>query len=404
MKQRDLRLDFFRGLALAIIYINHIPFNWLSQYTPSRFGPSDAAEIFIFLSGYAAWLAYGRTFQKSGFWLGSSRIVLRCGQLYSAHLSIFFILALICVIGNHLVGDIDYVGQLNLWPFFENTDTALLGLFTLTYVPNYFDILPMYIVCLALLPVFILMAAIRPLLALLVSAGLYTLSWLYGWNLPADITSERSWFFNPLAWQLLFFSGFAFSAGWLKPPPRSLLLVIFCCVVVMLGAWISYYPFYSSFEGIFALHLLTRPYVDKSAFGFLRLLHFLALAYLAVILLHDRKAVLGQRWAAPFIRAGQHSLPVFMFSLALSYMAGMVLDQIGREPLQSILVSTGGIGLLFCSAYILVWFKSKPWQISAAQTDSSRATTVSLAIAENRSQAAVPEPDIHQSAFHSPAD
>src|SRR3979409_1232783 len=48
---RDVRIDFFRGLALYIILVDHIEFNPLSKLTYQRFGFSDAAEIFVFVSG-----------------------------------------------------------------------------------------------------------------------------------------------------------------------------------------------------------------------------------------------------------------------------------------------------------------------------------------------------------------
>ena len=56
---RDLRLDFFRGLALACIFIDHIPDTVLARFTLHAVGFSDAAEVFIFISGYSAALAYG---------------------------------------------------------------------------------------------------------------------------------------------------------------------------------------------------------------------------------------------------------------------------------------------------------------------------------------------------------
>ena len=52
--QRDPRLDVFRGLAMAIILVAHVPGNPLAEFIPARFGPSDAAEMFVFCSGFAA--------------------------------------------------------------------------------------------------------------------------------------------------------------------------------------------------------------------------------------------------------------------------------------------------------------------------------------------------------------
>ena len=70
---RNLLLDFFRGWALLIIFVNHIPFNTWSAYTPSRFGLSDAAEIFVFLSGFAAAIAFGRSFRVAGLGVVGAR-------------------------------------------------------------------------------------------------------------------------------------------------------------------------------------------------------------------------------------------------------------------------------------------------------------------------------------------
>jgi hypothetical protein len=155
---------------------------------------------------------------------------------------------------------------------------------------------------------------------------------------------------------------------------------------------------------MFGLHKLTRPYVDKSHFGFLRLLHFLALAYLAILLLQNRRTLLEQRWAGPFIRAGQHSLPVFLLSLALSYIAGMVLDQTGRNPLNSILISIGGVGILFIAAYVLAWFKSKPWQLAAPAAEPVRPAGATLVLSENRTDIAAAGPETPAYMYSSAAD
>ncbi|HEX5454837.1 MAG TPA: OpgC domain-containing protein, partial [Stellaceae bacterium] len=58
--QRDLRLDFFRGLALIFIFVDHVPANFLSYFTLHSTAFFDAAEVFIFISGFTAALVYGR--------------------------------------------------------------------------------------------------------------------------------------------------------------------------------------------------------------------------------------------------------------------------------------------------------------------------------------------------------
>jgi hypothetical protein len=64
---RGLRLDFFRGLALWFIYLDHIPENPASWLTVRNYGFSDATEIFVFISGYTAVIAYSRMMLKEGW-------------------------------------------------------------------------------------------------------------------------------------------------------------------------------------------------------------------------------------------------------------------------------------------------------------------------------------------------
>src|SRR3979411_1227938 len=65
--QRELRLDLFRGLALWLIYVDHVSPDDLTWFTIRSYGFSDAAEIFIFISGYTAAMVYGRTMFRFGF-------------------------------------------------------------------------------------------------------------------------------------------------------------------------------------------------------------------------------------------------------------------------------------------------------------------------------------------------
>src|SRR5450631_2490997 len=62
---RELRLDLFRGLALWLIFIDHVSPDLLSWFTIRSYGFSDAAEIFIFISGYTAAFVYGRSLLES---------------------------------------------------------------------------------------------------------------------------------------------------------------------------------------------------------------------------------------------------------------------------------------------------------------------------------------------------
>src|SRR5207244_9910195 len=83
---RDLRLDLFRGLALWLIFLDHIPSNIVSWVTIRNYGFSDATEIFVFISGYTAAFVYGRAMTERGFIVAGARVLKRAWQVYVAHL------------------------------------------------------------------------------------------------------------------------------------------------------------------------------------------------------------------------------------------------------------------------------------------------------------------------------
>jgi hypothetical protein len=74
-RRRDLRLDFFRGIAMFIILFAHTPGNFWTSWIPARFGFSDATEIFVFCSGMASALAFGGNAFDRGWPLGTARVL-----------------------------------------------------------------------------------------------------------------------------------------------------------------------------------------------------------------------------------------------------------------------------------------------------------------------------------------
>src|SRR5215475_12743494 len=88
-RRRDLRLDLFRGIANWAIFLDHIPGNTVSWITMRNFGFSDAADLFVFISGYTASVVYGRAMYQQGFATGATRLFQRVWQLYTAHIIVF---------------------------------------------------------------------------------------------------------------------------------------------------------------------------------------------------------------------------------------------------------------------------------------------------------------------------
>lgn len=360
---RDLRIDFFRGIAMFIIFVSHVPFDTWGRYIPARFGPSDGADIFVFCSGFASAIAFGTVFTRRSFLLGTARIVFRFWQIYWTQICLFIVTAVVVIVGNQVLDGRDYVQQLNLYPFFEDPMAGMVGLITLTYVPNYFDILPMYMMVLLMVPLAMALKRLHVGAVVAASLGVWASTKLFGLNLPADVWTDRPWFFNPFAWQLVFFTGFAFGSGWIRPPEpkRWLMLAAFAFVVVMVP--LTHWDTVQHIAWVQAFRELTWDWTwGKLNYGLFRWLHLLALAYLMRCLLLGHEAILERPWLAPIIVVGQNALAVFVFSIVLARIAGMVLDEFGRDPLTTGVVNLTGFMLLVVAARTSAWFKSNPWR------------------------------------------
>ena len=366
--QRDVRLDFFRGIAMFIIFIAHMPGNAWTLYIPARFGPSDATEMFVFCSGFASAIAFGGAFKKYGFGIGTARVLFRCWQIYWAHIALFFTILAIVSLGTfYLPGDKDYIGGLNLYHFVNDPARGIIHLMTFTYVPNLFDILPMYFGVLLLLPIIVYLARVHVGFAVAFSVGLWAAVQAFGWDFPAEWWLNkhgemRTWYFNPLAWQVLFFTGFAFGAGWFKSPPRSAALFWSAVVFVAVTIPVEYWPIRQNSQFLKDIWDMTRWGTYKSDFGVLRYAHFLSLAYIALYLLHGREQGLHHPYLKPIIKVGQQALPTFLSGLVLSRLGGMFLDQMDRTELTWTIANLSGFALLICVAYVAGFFKNQPWR------------------------------------------
>ncbi len=370
--QRDLRLDFFRGLGMFIILIAHITNNPWTLYIPARFGFSDATEMFIFCSGMASAIAFGAVFARAGFFMGLFRVVFRIWEIYWVHIATFMLtLAAMFIINRTGLFSRDEVNALNLVPFLKASGNQVIGLMTLSYVPNYFDILPMYIVILALLPVMLLLARVNVYLAMAASVLLWLVATNTNLNLPAEYwfsnNSTRQWFFNPFAWQLVFFTGFALMSGWLPAPPRNRNLAIAAAAVVLVSLPFAWHVTIGEFDFIKAWRKDWRILIDKTDFGLLRYVHFLALAYLAWLAAGTAgenltRTPFMQGLSRIFTRVGQQSLAVFASSIVLARVLGAVLNELGSGFWATLFVNVLGFFCIYAIANIAAFSRSEPWK------------------------------------------
>jgi hypothetical protein len=362
-RQRDPRLDFFRGAAMFIIFIAHSDGTWLWNWIPARFGLSDAAHLFVFCSGYAAAIAFGGTFLRDGFLVGSARILFRCAQLYAAHLGLF--LALLALAA---AGTAPRSTGLGVDLFLDAPQERLLPLLGFSWVPQYLDILPLYIVVLAMVPAAMLLARVHPGLVIAASTALYAGTWLRDWNFSGDPITGRSWYFDPFAWQLVFFTGFALSRRWIEPPPRSRALLGAALGFIFVSFLITRPAIYEAVPPLGMVRDWVQDHSDKTRLDLLAYAHFLATAYVAAIVLKGREHLLLRALTRPIFKCGQQALSVFVGGIFLSQLASLAFERLGTGLAAQLLVNGIGFAGLVAVAYTVAWFKAPPWK----QTHAAR--------------------------------
>ena len=151
-KGRDLRLDLFRGVANWAIFLDHIPDNVVNWVTTRNYGFSDAADLFVFISGYTASFVYARMMLERGFIVGATRLTKRVWQLYVAHIILFVIyIASISYLALRF-GDSEIINEFNVAGLVDQaTETLRQGLL-LKFKPVNLDVLPLYIVLMGFFP------------------------------------------------------------------------------------------------------------------------------------------------------------------------------------------------------------------------------------------------------------
>ncbi|MFT4095841.1 MAG: OpgC domain-containing protein [Rhodoblastus sp.] len=364
---RDPRLDFFRGLGMFIILVAHIPWNPWTEWIPARFGFSDAADLFVFCSGMASALAFATLFDRAGLWLGTARILHRVWQVYWAHIGGFFVtLGLVSSADRWLGGD-RYADGLLLGPVLADFKSYIGPIMSLRYVPNYFDILPMYLAILAMVPGMMALERLHRLAPVAASLLMWLGAQAGVLGIVADPATGREWFFNPFGWQLVFFTGFGFIRGWLPAPPRDMRLAAAAALYVLAAAPVSCqqsfacYAGWGDFPALGAIHEWLQPAIGKTSIGALRYLHFMATAYLAFLAVGPQGRNLHGFVAERVRRVGKQTLAVFLTGLVAAQALGMMLDATGRGFVAAALVNLAGFAILIAAAALVSWFKSAPW-------------------------------------------
>src|SRR6478752_4988031 len=371
---RDLRIDACRGIALWFIFLDHIPNNIGTWLTLRNYGFSDAAEVFMFVSGVTCALAYGRARRREG-WTGVfSRTLRRGWDIYIA----FLLLTLACAILVHLAGRI--ADESNMRILLDDPGATLARAAVLQYRPVNTDVLPVFVLLHLLFAPLLWLLLRAPNATLGASLALYVLVHAFGWSVPA--WPNGHWAFNPLAWQLLVVLGAWWTINederarrWVMSRTTLMLAVLYLLFSLVIALSWRIKPLEALIPQ--ALAKLLYP-MDKSNLDPLRLLHFLAVAVLAAWLVPRNWRALKTPVMRGAIRCGQNSLPIYCLGVLLAFVSHMALLDISNGLAMQIALSVGGIIAMIVSATLLNLISIKPRQQPARNSSllsENQATT-----------------------------
>ncbi len=348
---RDPRIDFFRGLALIFIFWDHVPHNPLGQITLRNIGFSDAAEVFVFLAGYAAILAYGKILQRDGYLIACVKILRRAWVLYVVHIFLLAMLMGIVFFANSHVETRDLIQEMGLQHFVSHPEQALTDELLLRFKPNLMDPLPLYIVLLLGLPLVLPLLLRQPMAVVAASLTVYLLAPLLGWNLAA--IGDGVWYFNPVTWQLLFILGGAAALHSQRPQlpdhrplARQPLFVVAATYALVAGVLTVSWRWPQIHDALMPATLSNWLYpISKTDLSPVRLLHFLALAYVTAKLLPTGNWT--HHWLArQTCRMGRYSLEVFCLGVLLAPLADMVNAIADDAFAMQVCTALAGAGLM----------------------------------------------------------
>jgi hypothetical protein len=365
---RDLRLDLFRGLANWAIFLDHIPNNSIAWLTTRNYGFSDAADIFVFISGYTAAFVYARRMATQGMLAGTALLMRRVWQLYVAHVLLFVFYAAAIGYVAQRYGHSHLLDEFNVAGLIEQPVATLTEGLMLKFKPLNLDVLPLYIVLMAGFPPLLIAMMRWPHAALAASTAVYLAAHLFGWNFPAY--PSGGWYFNPFAWQLLFTLG-----AWAALGARARMQVLARSRAVLAAsvAFVAFAAVVTLSDRLGTTGFLPVGVLewfvpnDKTNLAPQRVLHFLALAVIVVRLVPADWSGLRSAVLRPPVVCGQRSLEVFCVGIFLSFVGHFVLEMFSDGLAAQVAVSAAGLMLMSCVAFYRTWSRSLDRPLSSAK-------------------------------------
>ena len=354
--ERDVRLDFFRGVGLWMIFLDHIPDDVVGWLTLRNYGFSDAAEFFVFISGYLVGFIYVPIVKDGMFLAALKRLWRRAGQLYVAHIMLFLIFTAQIARTVRRFDNPMYEDEFNVHNFLQHPDILIGQALTLRYKPVNLDVLPLYFTLIAAAPFIVWGLVRRPNLTLLLSVALYIPSRIFDWNI-ASYPPGTTWYFNPFCWQLLFVFAAWCGTGEIE---KYASLIWSKLGMTVAALWLAFAFLIVMTWHLPALGVLVPKWmikliypIDKTDLDLLRLTHFFALAVIVTSVVTQRWKPLYTKWLYPAVLCGRHSLPLFCIGVFLSFAAHWILTQYTKGVWEQLTVSLLGIVLMVGIAWVL---------------------------------------------------
>jgi hypothetical protein len=308
-------------------------------------------------------IAYSRMMLREGWLRAASRIYRRVWQLYVAHILLFVAFTAQIAYVSISRNTPELIEEMQLLGLGENPYRAILEAALLKYRPVNLDVLPLYIVLLAGFPLALPGLLRWPHFVIGLSLVVYAATLHFDWNLPG-YPDDKVWFFNPMAWQVVFYSGAVLAVvapelAWLDRWRGT--VSVLAALYLAFAAFIALSWQYNSLERLIPDWLARQIYpIDKTNLDVLRFVHFLALAWLVRLVVRPNARFL--KWAVlePIRRCGEHSLQIFCLGTFLAVTAQIIVARYEDSIVSQLAVSIAGIALMSLAAYCASWFKAGP--------------------------------------------
>jgi hypothetical protein len=345
---RSVAMDFFRGLGLWVIYVDHIYPNYWSRFTLGHFGFSDFSEVFVFISGFVNAAMYSRALETGGLRAAIRKLSFRMSRLYLVHIATMALSLVVLTAGLRL--------SLKLYdpgPYVWMTDPYryLLRILAMSYAPDLNSLLPLYIVTAPALLLAIICLRRAPLPTLTVSFIVWTADQFHIFD-PLVTSRLEGWAFHPLAWQFLFVIGAAIQIyrGQTARIVESRPIRVAAIVIVIASLILKVMPLFEAGRYLLShFSLVARVVSDgagKARLAPFRLVHFLSLLVLVSAMLPRFHPWLDSTIAKLAIACGRDSLRVFSFGLIMTYVAELVIFSVKGGPIVQLICTIAGVSLM----------------------------------------------------------